>query len=72
MKYMLSQIFTVAVTVVLLITFYVLLATDLSAGSRDSLVPMILIIIAIINLTIYATLARLEFHINPPAQRKRR
>jgi hypothetical protein len=58
-KYLTAQVFTVAVAVVLLIVFYLLLATSLTTGI-EIFTPLILIVIAVICLGIFAEMTNLE------------
>lgn len=58
-KYLTAQVFTVAVAAVLLITFYLLLATSLVTGI-EVFTPLILIVIAVICLGIFAEMTKLE------------
>ncbi len=58
-KFLTTQVFTVAVAVVLLITFYLLLATSLTTGI-EVFTPLILIVLAVICLGIFAELTKVE------------
>ena len=60
-----SQVFAAVISIVLVITFYLVLMTGLLRGtesfvSEGVLTPLILIIIAIILLAIFSTIAKLE------------
>ena len=58
-KYLTTQVFTVAAAAVLLVTFYLLLATSMAAGI-EVFTPLILIVLAVICLGIFAELTKLE------------
>ena len=58
-KYLTAQVFTVAIAAVLLVTFYLLLATSLVTGI-EVFTPLILIVIAVICLGIFAEITKLE------------
>ena len=60
-----SQVFAAVISIVLVITFYIVLMAGLLRGtesfvSEGVLTPLILIIIAIILLAIFSTIAKLE------------
>jgi len=57
-RYLTAQVFTVAAAVVLLVTFYLLLATSMATGI-EVFTPLILIVIAVICLGIFAELTRI-------------
>ena len=58
-NYSISQVFSVAVAVVLLFTFYILLAANL-VTNQGLLTPLLLIIIAVIALAIMMEVSKIE------------
>lgn len=58
-KFLTAQVFTVAAAAVLLITFYLLLATTMATGI-EVFTPLILIVLAVICLGIFAELTKVE------------
>jgi len=62
-QYLMKQIFSVVVAIVLLVTFYIVLMADLATPGETFITPLVLIIIAVIALAIFAELAKIEFYI---------
>lgn len=62
-QYLIKQIFSVVVAIVLLVTFYIVLMADLATPGETLITPLVLIIIAVIALAIFAELAKIEFYI---------
>ncbi len=59
-QYLLTQVFTIAISFLLFVVFYIVLAANVISG-RPFISEMLLIIIAIILLAIYASLRKMEF-----------
>ncbi|MBI2675977.1 MAG: hypothetical protein HYX24_05945 [Candidatus Aenigmarchaeota archaeon] len=59
-QYLLTQVFTIAISLLLFIVFYIVLAANAISG-KPFISEMILIVIAIILLAIYASLRKLEY-----------
>jgi len=59
-KNLFAQTFAGVITIVLLITFYILLITDLVRGTQLFITPMVLIIIAIILVAIFSVLYKMD------------
>jgi len=62
-QYLIKQIFSMVVAIVLLITFYIILMADLATPGETFITPLILIIIAIVCLAIFAELVKIEYYI---------
>jgi hypothetical protein len=62
-QYLIKQIFSIVVAIVLLITFYIVLMADLATPGDTLITPLILIIIAIICLAIFGELSKIEYYI---------
>jgi len=62
-KYLFKQVFSVAVAVILLVTFYILLAIDMTTPTQNFITPMILIIISITVLAIFSEIVNIEENI---------
>lgn len=60
-KYLIAQTFSVAVTLVLVLTFYILLSSDIVVQKPNNVTNLILIIIAIICMAMFSTLTKIEF-----------
>ena len=59
------QVFSITISIILMIIFYILLTTGLMLGtesfmSQNIITPLMLIIIAIICLAIFSTLSKIE------------
>ncbi len=61
-KYMIMQVFSVIVALVLVSVFYTVLAADLVRGAQTNLEALILIIIAITCLAILSALTKIEYY----------
>jgi len=59
-EYLFKQVFSVVVLALLTITFYMLAAGGLAGGIQTTIVPLLLIIIAIICLAIMSEVAKLS------------
>ncbi len=62
-QYLIKQIFSIVVTIVLLITFYIVLMADLATPGDTLITPLILIIIAVVCLAIFSELVKIEYYI---------
>ena len=62
-QYLIKQIFSIVVSIVLLITFYIVLMADLATPGDTLITPLILIIIAIVCLAIFSELVKIEYYI---------
>lgn len=62
-KYLATQIFTIAILVILVTIFYMILLAGASVGFSDFLTPAILVVIAVICLGIFSTLTKIEYKI---------
>lgn len=62
-QYLIKQVFSVVVAVVLLVTFYIVMMADLSTPGQTFITPLILIIIAVICLAMFAELVKIEYYI---------
>ncbi|MCK4496606.1 MAG: hypothetical protein KAU24_00300 [Candidatus Aenigmarchaeota archaeon] len=62
-QYLIKQIFSIVVTIVLLITFYIVLMADLAIPGDTLITPLILIIIAVVCLAIFSELVKIEYYI---------
>ncbi len=70
---LLTQTFAGIIIIVLLVTFYILLITDITRGAQTLLTPMVLIIISIILVAIFSVLYTMETKIENterPSQQK--
>jgi hypothetical protein len=68
-QYLIKQVFSVLVSVVLLITFYIVMMADIATPGESFITPLILIIIAVICLAIFAELAKIEYYIKGKGKR---
>jgi uncharacterized membrane protein YbhN (UPF0104 family) len=59
-KNLFAQTFAAIIIIVLLVTFYILLITDVARGTQNLLTPMVLVIIAIILVSIFSVLYKIE------------
>lgn len=62
-QYLIKQIFSIVVAIVLLITFYIVLMADLATPGDTLITPLILIIIAVVCLAIFSELVKIEYYI---------
>lgn len=62
MKYTTSQVFTLVVAALLVVTFYILMAANMITG-QNFLGDMIMIVIAITLLAIFSSVQRIESRI---------
>jgi hypothetical protein len=58
-KYLLTQTFSAAIMIVLVLTFYIMLAADMVTHTQSNMTNLILIIIAIICIAILSTLTNI-------------
>ena len=74
-KYLMTQVFSIVVSITLAFTFYALLAAAFVSRSPDLLTPMLLIVIAIILIAIFTSLSKMEYsireHLDSGKKRKR-
>lgn len=62
-QYLMKQLFSIVVAIVLMITFYIILMAQLATPGQSLLTPLVLIVIAIILLAIFAELVKIEYYI---------
>ena len=68
-QYLIKQVFSVVIAIVLMITFYIVLMADLATPGETFITPLILIIIAIVCLAIFSELAKMEYYIKGKAKK---
>ncbi len=68
-QYLMKQLFSIVVAIVLLITFYIILMAQLAVPGQSLLTPLVLIVIAIILLAIFAELVKIEYYIKRKRER---
>ena len=64
-----AQTFAGVITVVLLITFYILLISDLVRGTQIFVTPMVLIIIAIVLVAIFSVIYKIQLKLEKSVPR---
>ena len=68
-QYLIKQIFSIIIAVLLLITFYMLTTAELSMPGNNFITPLVLIIIAVVGLAIFAELVKIEYYIKEKHKR---
>ncbi len=71
-KYLMTQVFSIVVSITLAFTFYALLAAAFVSRSPELLTPMLLIVIAIILIAIFTSVSKIEYGLRDMEKKRKK